>query len=93
MERLDQGGMILGVMETTIPYERGTVSSAAGDRLVLFTDGCREAMNREVEEYGEERLAGVIARCAGCGARMTVDRSMRTSWRTPRGRCNRTTSP
>jgi serine phosphatase RsbU (regulator of sigma subunit) len=26
------------------------------------------------EEYGEDRLAGVIARCAGCSARMTVDR-------------------
>jgi sigma-B regulation protein RsbU (phosphoserine phosphatase) len=55
-ERLDKGGMILGVMKTEQPYEQGTLSLLPGDRLVLFTDGVSEAMSRDSEEYGEPRL-------------------------------------
>jgi len=56
MERLDRGGMILGVMKTTAPYEEGFVQCNGGDTLVLFTDGVSEAMSTQQEEYGEERL-------------------------------------
>lgn len=60
MERLDKGGMILGVMETLIPYEEGEVQLRGGDLLVLFTDGVSEAMNPASQEYGEERLEAMI---------------------------------
>jgi sigma-B regulation protein RsbU (phosphoserine phosphatase) len=56
MERLDRGGMILGVMKTAAPYEEGLVQCRGGDTLVLFTDGVSEAMSTRQEEYGEERL-------------------------------------
>jgi sigma-B regulation protein RsbU (phosphoserine phosphatase) len=52
--------MILGVFETTAPYEQEAVQLRSGDLLVLFTDGVSEAMNREGKDYGEERLVRVI---------------------------------
>lgn len=55
-ERLDKGGMILGVMKTTIPYEEATIKLISGDILFLFTDGVSEAMNRDSQEYGEARI-------------------------------------
>ena len=55
MERLDRGGMILGVMKTAAPYEEGLVQCRGGDTLVLFTDGVSEAMSTRQED-GEERL-------------------------------------
>ena len=64
-ERLDRGGMILGILKTTTPYEEASVACRSGDALVLFTDGVSEAMSTESEEYGEERLEGVIGRSAG----------------------------
>jgi phosphoserine phosphatase RsbU/P len=59
--RLDRGGMILGVMPTTLPYDQETIVVRPGDLLVLFTDGVSEAMSREGREYGEERLEAVLA--------------------------------
>ncbi|MEK6572676.1 MAG: SpoIIE family protein phosphatase, partial [Bacteroidota bacterium] len=51
-ERLEKGGMILGIMRTLIPYEEETVQLQSGDLLVMFTDGVSEAMNKNAEEYG-----------------------------------------
>jgi sigma-B regulation protein RsbU (phosphoserine phosphatase) len=60
VDRLDRGGMILGVLKTEQPYEEGTVTFRSGDLLVLFTDGVSEAMSKEGEEYGEERLERLL---------------------------------
>ncbi|MCC6397517.1 MAG: SpoIIE family protein phosphatase [Bacteroidetes bacterium] len=73
VERLDKGGMILGVMETFVPYEEGTVDFSTGDLLVLFTDGVSEAMNPQSQEYGEERLETVIRKAGGWGAQGLID--------------------
>ncbi len=73
VERLDKGGMILGVMETIIPYEEGSVDLCTGDLLVLFTDGVSEAMNIRSEEYGEDRLETVIRKAGGWGAQGLID--------------------
>jgi sigma-B regulation protein RsbU (phosphoserine phosphatase) len=73
VDRLDKGGMILGVMETTVPYEEGSAELREGDVLVLFTDGVSEAMNAASEEYGEERLEAVIRKAAGWGAQGLID--------------------
>jgi sigma-B regulation protein RsbU (phosphoserine phosphatase) len=61
IDRFDRGGMILGVMKTTVPYEEGVVQCREGDTLVLFTDGVSEAMSSTQEEYGEERLEHVLS--------------------------------
>jgi sigma-B regulation protein RsbU (phosphoserine phosphatase) len=59
-DRLEKGGMILGVMSTTSPYEEENVSLRPCDVLVLFTDGVSEAMSIDSEEYGEPRLEAVL---------------------------------
>jgi sigma-B regulation protein RsbU (phosphoserine phosphatase) len=58
--RLDKGGMILGVLKTTSPYEEDEVELFPGDLVVLFTDGVSEAMNRDGEDFGEERLEQLV---------------------------------
>jgi len=65
VERLGEGGLILGI-DPSAAYEEGNVSLDEGDALLMFTDGVSEAMNDEDEEFGDERIAGIM--CAGKGA-------------------------
>jgi sigma-B regulation protein RsbU (phosphoserine phosphatase) len=60
LERLEKGGMILGVLKTDAPYEEALVQLSPGDLLTLFTDGVSEAMSRDACEYGEDRLESVL---------------------------------
>lgn len=55
IERLDVGGLPFGI-QPEVKYDAGTVTLAAGDWLVIFTDGLVEAQNARQEEYGEARL-------------------------------------
>ncbi len=55
IERLQTGGVPLGVMESSL-YESASVVLGPGDWLVIFTDGVVEAENNAQQEYGEERL-------------------------------------
>ncbi len=58
-KRLGEGGPPLGLFPDW-DYEAGEVQFAAGDRLVLFTDGLTEVSNAAAEEFGEERLITVL---------------------------------
>jgi phosphoserine phosphatase RsbU/P len=60
VERLDKGGIILGVMKTIVPYVEGEAHFNLDDVLVLFTDGVSEAMDAQGEELGEAKLEEVI---------------------------------
>lgn len=60
VERLDIGGIILGVFPTVRTYEMGTITLQKGDVLFMFTDGISEAMNAEGEEFTENRLEKII---------------------------------
>jgi len=62
IERLDIGGIILGLMKTLTPYQEGSVILGPGDVVVMFTDGVSEAMNAEEEDFTEERLEEVLKR-------------------------------
>jgi len=53
-------GIILGVLER-ITLEEKQVTLAPGDIVVLYTDGVTEPINPAGEEFGEERLAAIIA--------------------------------
>ncbi len=59
VERLETGGLPLGIRPNAA-YEAGAGRLAAGDLLVIFTDGLVEAEDDKQEEYGEERMLGVI---------------------------------
>lgn len=57
---LQEGGIILGAMETMIPYQSGTVTVRSGDVILLYTDGISEAMNNDNVEFGEDTLRQVL---------------------------------
>jgi serine phosphatase RsbU (regulator of sigma subunit) len=59
--RLPANGMALGVLSDA-GFETGELALEPGDRLFLFTDGVTEAFDLRDQEYGEERLAGLLAR-------------------------------
>ncbi len=56
IRKLDKGGIILGVMKTNIPYITEKVQLRSGDVLLLFTDGITEAMDKNRDEFSDERL-------------------------------------
>ncbi len=58
--KLKKGGMILGVMQTIIPYISDVVPLQSKDTIVLFTDGITEAMNTKWEEYSDEKLEDLV---------------------------------
>jgi sigma-B regulation protein RsbU (phosphoserine phosphatase) len=55
MELLSAGGLVLGIMETLVPYEEETVQLRAGDVLLMYTDGVSEALDVQSQEFSEAR--------------------------------------
>lgn len=56
LTKLEEGGMILGVMKTLMPYKSKRIQLEKGDTVILFSDGITEAMNESGEEFSDERL-------------------------------------
>ncbi|MGE5432437.1 MAG: PP2C family protein-serine/threonine phosphatase [Syntrophomonadaceae bacterium] len=56
IRKLTKGGMILGVIKTMVPYVSETIDLQEGDTLILFTDGVTEAMNKNMDEFTDEKL-------------------------------------
>jgi sigma-B regulation protein RsbU (phosphoserine phosphatase) len=65
--RLETGGPVVGLFPKA-PYQEGALTLLPGDIFVGFTDGISEAMNKEDEEWGEERLIPAIAAHAAAPA-------------------------
>ena len=66
--RLLEGGTVIGVLRDGT-YVQDEVQLCTGDRLVLFTDGVTEARSPADEEFGEERLTGLLVENRHLGAR------------------------
>jgi len=66
--RLTDGGLILGVMKTIIPYLEGSVQLDSGDAVIMFTDGVSEAMDVNGSDYTEERLGKFVRELIGQSA-------------------------
>jgi sigma-B regulation protein RsbU (phosphoserine phosphatase) len=71
-EALGGGGVILGILPGA-KYESKRVRLAKGDVLVMFSDGVTEAPNPQGEEYGEARLANLVAELAAQPAAEIVE--------------------
>ena len=63
VERLRSTCTVMGLFEAW-QCETAEVQLAAGDTLVLYTDGVTEATNAEGEEFGESHLLDILARRA-----------------------------
>jgi sigma-B regulation protein RsbU (phosphoserine phosphatase) len=80
VERLEEGGMILGMMKTTSPYQEGTVVLQPGDLLVLFTDGVSEAMNAQGVDFTEERFERTLQRLRSASANEVIEQVRKELW-------------
>ncbi|HEX9342572.1 MAG TPA: GAF domain-containing SpoIIE family protein phosphatase [Actinomycetota bacterium] len=68
VERLEEGaGILLGVFSDPV-FADEQVTLRPGDALVLYTDGVIEARDLTGTQFGEDRLAAVLATCAGRSA-------------------------
>ena len=65
-------GMVIGMMPART-YLSESLELAAGDTLLLFTDGVGEAENPAEEQLGDERLLACLRSCAGRTAQEIVD--------------------
>lgn len=57
--RLKSGGLMLGAFED-FAFEEDSISMKPGDVLVISSDGISEAMNSNLDQFGEERLQTII---------------------------------
>jgi serine phosphatase RsbU (regulator of sigma subunit) len=67
-----ESGIAFGVIEDA-QYQEGILDLAAGDLLILFTDGVTEAINGSGELFGDPRLHAVAHDCAAAPAAALVD--------------------
>jgi serine phosphatase RsbU (regulator of sigma subunit)/pSer/pThr/pTyr-binding forkhead associated (FHA) protein len=59
VRRLEKGGLICGLFPTAT-YEEETVRLAAGDLVVIFSDGISEALNAAGDEFGDDRILAAV---------------------------------
>jgi sigma-B regulation protein RsbU (phosphoserine phosphatase) len=71
-DTLAGGGVILGILPMA-SYQESRVTMERGDVLVLFSDGVTEAADPSDEEFGEERLAELVASMRDQPAASIVD--------------------
>lgn len=57
---INVAGMPLGLLPEA-EYEQVTLSLSPGDVVVFASDGIHESMNKEQEEYGVDRLMGLLS--------------------------------
>jgi sigma-B regulation protein RsbU (phosphoserine phosphatase) len=74
---LSTRGIVLGAFEQ-IELEETRVDIAPGDVLVFYTDGVTEAINPQAQEFGVERLRGIIVSTASAGAQHILDSIVQT---------------
>ncbi len=84
VEQLESGGFPLGIMPMA-EYDVGQVQLAAGEALVIYSDGVSEAVNLKDEEFGMERLTQVVSdnvKSSASGLRDKVESALSAFTRT-----------
>jgi len=73
VERLTQGGLVLGVDEEMV-YAEGTIATPKGTRLVIVSDGVTEAFDPDDNQFGTQRVASAMQESCGGTIKDLVDR-------------------
>ena len=60
LEKLDAGGVGLGMFDFRVPLTGQKTIMQSGDKLFLYTDGIPEAMNENEEEYSDEKMINFL---------------------------------
>ncbi|HSD64555.1 MAG TPA: PP2C family protein-serine/threonine phosphatase [Ignavibacteriaceae bacterium] len=68
LEKIEAGGIGLGMLDLGIPYQGQTLIMNPDDRLFLYTDGIPEAMNKNEEEYSDPRMIDFFVSNSDCSA-------------------------
>ena len=71
---LESTGLVLGVQVDETYAEAGPIAWAAGDVLVVFTDGFNEALNHAGEQFGQARVLDSIVPRRTDSARAMVEK-------------------
>ncbi len=74
-ERLDKGGMVLGVVED-YAYEEGSLTVGQDSLLICYSDGLIEPENVYGEEFGIRRLEEAAVRVQGAAPLMVAESLM-----------------
>ncbi len=56
LNKINAGGIGLGMLDFGIPYQGEKLVMNSGDKLFFYTDGIPEAMNKDEVEYSDERM-------------------------------------
>jgi len=76
IERLAEGGMVLGIFAGAC-FEQKTTRFDPGDTLVLYSDGVVEACPANTEdEFGEERLVRIVRESGALDLQRVIERVM-----------------
>jgi sigma-B regulation protein RsbU (phosphoserine phosphatase) len=68
---LQESGIALGMIEN-VSYKCKEVAINRGDRLLIYSDGIREAMNEYKEEFGDEKLKQIVQRNGNVSAKVLI---------------------
>jgi sigma-B regulation protein RsbU (phosphoserine phosphatase) len=71
--RLEVGGVALGCLKTA-SYTEGRLTLAPGDILLLYSDGITEAVDKDENLFGEEKLAEVVTANREAKAEHLIDK-------------------
>jgi sigma-B regulation protein RsbU (phosphoserine phosphatase) len=72
---LDAGGPVLGLLNQA-SYDSGEVQLAAGDLVVVCSDGVTEARSASGDEFGRERMEDTLKACHGMSPDAVIDTLM-----------------
>lgn len=73
IEKIDAGGIGLGMFDFGIPFTGQKLLMNSGDKLFLYTDGIPEAMNENEEEYSDEKMINFLKNNSGLPAKEFID--------------------
>ncbi|MDH5714294.1 MAG: SpoIIE family protein phosphatase [Candidatus Aminicenantes bacterium] len=73
IHRLESCGLCLGVLPS-VNYEAKKVALNPGDVALLFTDGITESLNKENEEYSEDKLIRLLKKHSNLPAQKLLER-------------------
>ena len=73
LEKIDAGGVGLGMFDFNVPLTGQKSIMHSGDKLFLYTDGIPEAMNENEEEYSDEKMFNFFQNHADSSANDFID--------------------
>ncbi len=72
-QRLKTGGIMLGMLQD-FPFQDDAISLQKGDLLLIYSDGVTEAADKNGDDFGEQKLQGLVRENLNLSAGALVDK-------------------